>query len=188
MSFASAASFGFDDWWVTRNGRDEMLSIDVDLTVLLILLSSRCVVSESASVLELESPAFCLIVSCAEIYKYASDHQASSLIIRLLHKRGSLLWLLNNIVPPRREMRERVLPQLYTSCAFVSAMVFLVLLSMVLPFSKNRMTSGMNYTRQKQPLDASLPTYQPPTTQQFSRAAYHITPTTNHHATIIQRF
>lgn len=83
-----------------------MLSIDVDLTVLLILLSSRCVVSESASV---------LIVSCAEIYKYASDHQASSLIIRLLHKRGSLLWLLNNIVPPRREMRERVLLQLYTS-------------------------------------------------------------------------
>lgn len=92
-----------------------MLSIDVDLTVFLILLSSRCVVSESASVLELESTAFCLIVSCAEICKYASDHQASSLIIRLLHKRGSLLWLLNNIVPPRREMRERVLLQLYTS-------------------------------------------------------------------------
>ena len=30
--------------------------------------------------------------------------------------------------------------------------------------------------------------YQPPTTQQFSRVAYHITPTPTHHATIIQRF
>lgn len=166
-----------------------MLSIDVDLTVLLILLSSRCVVSESASVLELESPAFCLIVSCAEIYKYASDHQASSLIIRLLHKRGSTVATQQHSAPKERDEGEGFTTVIYfNSCAFVSAMVFLVLLSMVLPFSKNRMTSGMNYTRQKQPLDASLPTYQPPTTQQFSRAAYHITPTTNHHATIIQRF
>lgn len=93
-----------------------MLSIDVDLTVLLILLSSRCVVSESASVLELESPAFCLIVSCAEIYKYASDHQASSLIIRLLHKRGSTVATQQHSAPKERDEGEGFTTVIYFMC------------------------------------------------------------------------
>ena len=141
-----------------------MLSIDVDPTVLLILLSSRCVVSESASVLKLESPVFCLIVSCAEIYKYASDHQASSLIIRLLHKRGSTVATQQHSAPKERDEGEGFTTVIYfNSCAFVSAMVFLVLLSMVLPFSKNRMTSGMNYTHKSNRwMPPFLPTNHPP--------------------------